>query len=274
MKTLSLRYLCSAMILLGSMHLTATESDMETKPVVTETSEETKVSSDENEQLVPAGTREVKINERLNIQTRLYQENKANLVSEAAPKKETLKNLLKAESAQFKFDDKASVTYATTHPGAFHFMYSVGLNYETLVTEDGNVWRINPYDSYKIMNWLSTDTVVVMRNHPWFFSSYGYCLVNLNTDTAVEATISLYVKPQYHTVFNHRVALIDDLRQMIWLEDGSVWSVMSADYNPIHWQIGDTVVIGINDSWYMEAYPNILINAVTLLDVRARCIHY
>jgi hypothetical protein len=276
MKTLSLislRYLSGAMLLMGSMHLTATEVDAETKPVVTDTTAEPKVSAEDSEKLTPAGSRALSSNEYLDIKKRLCAEDKKNSENAEAPKTEALKGLLKSESAQFKIGGEAKLTYISTHPGAYHFAYAVGLFGDTVTTEDGTVWNVNPNDSYKVFNWLSTDTIVVMPNHAWF-SCYGYCLVNLNTDTAVEATIGLYVKPPYHSVFNHRVTLIDDYRQMIWLEDGSVWSILNYDYQPIHWQVGDTVIIGINDGWYLNTNPNILINAVNLVGVRAVCIQY
>lgn len=264
---ISIKFLCGVMLLTGSMHLTATDSKEDCVA-----SSEVTVDS---EKYAPAGTRALLPNEYLDIKKRLCAEDKKNSLEQDAPKKDVLSNLLKAESASVKIGATASAksVYVTTHPGAYHFAFSIGVYGDTLTTEDGTVWNIHPADSYKVFNWLASDTIVVMPNHAWF-SSYGYCLVNLNTDTAVEATIRLYVKPAYHTVFNHRVVLIDDFYHKIWLEDGSVWSILSYDYQPIHWQVGDTVIIGINDGWYLNTNPNILINAVNLVSARAVCVEY
>ena len=48
------------------------------------------------------------------------------------------------------------------------------------------------------------------------------------------------------------------------LSDGSLWklsTVESSEYST--WLYNDTIIIGINDGWFMGTYPNLLINVNT-----------
>ena len=159
------------------------------------------------------------------------------------------------------------LVFFTSHPGAFHSPVLIG---DTVKLEDGSIWSISPDDSYKTLNWLATDAIVITKNSGWF-TSYKFRLSNQNTGIAVEANLQLFLTPYYHSIYNHRIVSIDDVLEMIWLEDGSVWSIASADYST-QWQILDTIIIGINDGRLSKNNPNILINANLLQTARARCI--
>jgi hypothetical protein len=161
--------------------------------------------------------------------------------------------------------------YITTHAGSLHWPVAVGILGEKIELEDGSVWAISAGDCYKTLNWLSTDMIVITPNHAWF-SSYAYRLNNQNTGASVEVNLSLYLNPVFHTVYNHVIVLMDDLLQMIWLEDGSCWSISAWDYTT-KWMVGDTVIIGINDGILSSSRPNILINANLLQYVRCNCIN-
>lgn len=216
---------------------------------------------------VPADVREEAKQETTQEESTIIPVVTENPASEA---EQILENPVEAIRNAHKFVTSRGAYYVTTHPGAYHQPILVTSFGEVVHLEDGSVWKVSPYDASKTINWMNTDVIVVTQNHHWF-SVYGYSLMNQTTGVSVEATISAFIVPAFHTVYNHRIIGLDDLRQMIWLEDGSVWSVHSSDYST-KWQLNDTIIIGINTSWYMTSRPNILINADILQHVRAICI--
>lgn len=267
MRTASLltsQLLCAALLLVGP-NLIATESAPLEMPAISEL----------KDNHLPAGGRTLLPSEYLDIKKRFAAEEAKEALKLGTSA--DMKMSLERQDYSAAADVKAAVTigsvYYSTHPGANHAVVARGVYGETLQLEDGAIWNIHPGDSYKVLNWLMTDTIIILPNHAWF-SSYGYCIVNLNTGVSVEASIGFYLNPVYHTQFNHRIVAIDDVRKLVWLEDGSKWSLLSVDYNPFHWQINDTVIIGINDGFYYDTYPNILINAVNLIHARTSCLSY
>ncbi len=169
----------------------------------------------------------------------------------------------------------ASTAFMTTHPGAVHTLKTYGILGDTLVLEDDAIWAVRPSDQNKcLFSWLDpfdANFVIITLNHE-LFSSYVFRLHNQTTGQSVAANLRLFLTLPYHSIYNHHVVAFDDVLKMIWLEDGSVWSVMSCDYST-QWQIGHTVIIGVNDGWFSSSRPNILINADLLNVVRANCIN-
>ena len=166
---------------------------------------------------------------------------------------------------------RAATFFVTTHPGAFHWPLAISPYGDRVELGDGSVWAIRSTDAYAVLNWYSTDIIVITPNHEWF-SIYSYRLNNQNTGVSVAANLSLFLSPVFHTIYNHRIVSFDDYARALWLEDGSVWSVYPDDYS-MKWAIGDTIIIGINDGWFSSTRPNILINANVLGRARATCLN-
>lgn len=209
------------------------------------------------------------------LEAKKFEKIKDNLISEAQKAKDALKNAIKisgdtASAPLTSLSAMASVYY-TTHQGAFHQPMAVSFFGDYVTLEDGSEWAVNPGDTYKTLNWLTSDIILIMPNYTWF-SSFNYKFINQATGVSVEVNLRTYINPLLHSVYNHRVVAIDDILQMIWLEDGSAWSISSSDYSE-KWQINDTVIIGLNDGWQSSSKPNILINANLLHYVRANCVY-
>lgn len=164
----------------------------------------------------------------------------------------------------------ASVRY-TSHSGAFHSPLSVSLLGDTVELEDGSIWAVAAGDTYKTLNWLTSDLLVITPNHTWF-SNYLYCMTNQNTGVSVK--VNLFLGPIYNGIFTHWIAAINYFTQEICLEDGSIWHLSgfdSAIFNK--WLLNDTIIIGVNDGFLSSSKPNILINVNTLTHSRAKCIY-
>lgn len=175
-------------------------------------------------------------------------------------------DLLKAESA---FTTEAG-TYYTSHNGAFHNPYFVSIFGDQVELEDGSIWSVASGDSYKTLNWYTSDLIVVTPNHEWF-SSYMFRMHNQNTNVSVKC--NLLLGPIYNGIFTHWIIAINYYTQEIWLEDGSIWQVTGFDSSTFSkWLANDTVILGVNDGFLSSSKPNILINVNTLTYVRANCI--
>ena len=99
---------------------------------------------------------------------------------------------------------------------------------------------------------------------------YEYCLYNERTDELVRVNIKR--ESAYNGIYTHWVVAVDGYYRQVILEDGSIWSIASHDANELHhWRVNDIVIMGINDGWNSDSYPNILINGNRLGYVEAVC---
>lgn len=164
--------------------------------------------------------------------------------------------------------------YLTSHAGAIHYPWGVSVYGDCVELEDGSRWGISISDSYKTLNWMITDRVVITQNRDWFPSSQ-FKLENLETGVAVSADLIEYLSQFFQNYYNYHVLAINDYSQEIWLNDSTVWKVFDNDYPVVweSWDFNDTIIIGVNKGWYSSSYPNILINANTLQYVRAKCMN-
>lgn len=265
----ALSYLLGAMLFAG--HCTVAADNPPAQPEVQKTEE--KPANKDDSKHEPAGTRAMLPSEYIAEKVRLASEQQNGVEEEVSA---DLSDIVGADASVGKYVQKGTKAgiYYTTHAGAFHCpmgIYPSVYGTSTIELEDNSIWTICPDDTLTLYNWLPTDVVVITPNHAWF-SVYDYCFVNQNTGTCVQANLTKFLNPLYHTIFNHRVVAIDDVLQMVWLEDGSVWSITSLDYST-RWMLNDTVIIGINDDWLSSSRPNILINANILHKVRTNCVN-
>lgn len=170
---------------------------------------------------------------------------------------------------------KAKATYLTTHPGALHYVTAVTYPYgDPVQLEDGSIWSISTSDSYKTLNWLTTDNILIVPNrNPVWYTIYPYCLLNQQTGVSVQATPTS--SPWFNGYYSRWIYSIDYYNCQVLLNDGSVWNVPFCDswilsgYLP-----GDYVTMGFNDSPGNGLGANILINFNTLQYVYSNCIYY
>lgn len=181
--------------------------------------------------------------------------------AEEAPIVATLEEESQDRSARALF-------YKTSHEGVFQAPISITLLGDEIELLDGSLWYIRPADRFKTLDWMITDTVVIMQNTSWF-SSYDFVMVNLNTGDRVE--VDMTMGPYYAGIYTYYIVAIDYFADEILLNDGSVWDISIFD-NIGHWMVNDTVIIGINDAFSLFN-PNILINVNTLDYVEGHCIN-
>jgi len=157
--------------------------------------------------------------------------------------------------------------FVTSHSGAIHHPIFVTAFGDGVQLEDESIWSVRPSDYMKTLNWLITDTIIILP--PGWFSGYDYVL--FNTDTGARINVNLVQQPRYNGIYSHWIAAIDYLNERVCLEDGSIWSISAFD-DVDDWLVNDMIIIGINDGWF-SVNPNILINVNTNEYVRGKCIY-
>lgn len=214
-----------------------------------------------NESRVPVGDRRVSMEEHLD------QQEKRCLLAEERSEKKCDEETISSRGLAVE-DGLVRKGYYTSHEGAFHRPISITLGGDMITLEDGSVWKVRAKDKYKTLDWLAGDSIVIIPNHSWF-SSYYYVLLNQNTGE--EVRVNLVLGPIYNGIYTHWVVAIDYYNQEVCLEDGSIWKISGSDYSTMKkWLVTDTIIIGINDSWFSNK-PNILINVNTLTYAAAVC---
>ena len=132
---------------------------------------------------------------------------------------------------------------------------------------------VHPDDRYKTLNWYTSDIILLVPNFEWF-SSYKFCLKNLNTDVTVKVNMHPDFGPLYYGLYTHWILSINYAYREICLEDGSLWKVSGLDDAIFFkWLPQDTLIIGTNTGFFSGTNPNILINVPMYNYVEGRCIN-
>jgi hypothetical protein len=219
-------------------------------------------AKEETDHIEP-GIRALSHAERVRIQEERANEEKDTEEEKQGEESEESKDALQTASVT-----KAGI-YFTTHPGAFYSPAAISVFGDSVELNDGSLWSIASGDTYKVLNWLSSDAVVLTPNHDWF-SSYMFRMTN--QDTGVSVKCNMVLGPVYNGIYTHWIIAIDYVSNEIYLDDGTRWSVTGWDSSTFNkWLPNDTVMIGINDGSRSGSHPNILINVNTLTYVRSIC---
>ena len=144
----------------------------------------------------------------------------------------------------------ASGIHFTSHAGAFHNPLVISFLGDSMELEDGSVWSISSKDSYKTLNWLTSDLLVITPNHDWF-TSYRFRITNQSTGVSVRCNLSLL--PVYNGLYTHWITAINYYTQEIALEDGSIWQISGFDSSTFtNGPVNDTIIIGVNDGSQLQ----------------------
>jgi hypothetical protein len=68
--------------------------------------------------------------------------------------------------------------------GSGHWIQSKNLTSSVITLEDGSIWQVAPYDSYKALTWLVVDDITVVENSD---PLYPYTLIDTNDGSSVHA---------------------------------------------------------------------------------------
>lgn len=291
MKSLSLaKFLCVTFLLAGSVAFANEPTEGHPTEEITSSAE-----VKEDDKFIKAGDRQLSDKDLMEMQTQYNASIVFNAQAKPGDKAPAPQGSAEAVIAAMatangysaqpvRYSSASGLDLITTHNGAFYHPISFGLLGSTIKLCDESVWTIQPSYAYITNNWITSDEIVITPNYT-IFSSYNYCLRNLNTNTMVKANLTLYVHPAYQTPANYQVIAYDDYNGTMVLSDGSEWRILTFDYSK-RWDIYDTVIIGLNDGQFskpgygyglndalLDPYysPNILINCNIQHYVRAVC---
>lgn len=267
---ITLRCLCGAFLLAGTMQAFAEEKKEETK--------KEEQGTDTEKKRIPVGSRMLSKAEHAAIQEKRASEaQESGLDAGDQGQRETVKAILDSKESRLSAAVNGVTlpaiqagSFVSTHPAAFHRPLSVSLSGDSIELEDGSIWAVAGGDAYKTLNWLTSDLLVITPNPKWFLI-YDYCITNVNTGVTVN--VSLVLGPLYDALYRHWIVSIDFYKNIIWLEDGTLWEMASGDSSAMkNWLAGDTVIIGHNEGWFSSYNPNILINVNVANYARGKCI--
>lgn len=142
-----------------------------------------------------------------------------------------------------------------------HFLNSYSYFDSLIQLEDGSFWQVRSYDMYKILNWASNDPLSIYPNSALFGSSF--IVENSVTRERVEVDFLSFPFEYYFSPTSHWVIAIDDWLNLIYLENGTCFSVRGVD-SIANWSVNDQVIIGNGRNEWFGSHDSILINETLL----------
>lgn len=143
------------------------------------------------------------------------------------------------------------------HNDTYYHVVSYSDNGDMVQLHDASKWAVNPSQWYTVPYWVQSDNIFIKPSSSCF-SSYKYVLFNYTTKQAVEVNLIQNPLPMGDRTF--RIVTIEPYARLVQLSDNTVWQVDAADTDFPYWQIGQRLLIGLNNHWRTAPLPNILIN--------------
>ena len=143
------------------------------------------------------------------------------------------------------------------HNDAYYHLVAFSDNGDVVQLHDASKWSVHPSQRHTVLYWVQTDNIFI-KPYSSCFSSYKFVLHNQTTQQAVE--VNLINPPLPMGAYTFRIVNIEPYARLVQLSDNTVWQVDAADANFPYWQVGQRLLIGLNNHWRTAPLPNILIN--------------
>jgi len=143
------------------------------------------------------------------------------------------------------------------HADAYHHLIAFSDNGDLVQLYDSSKWFVHPSQRYVVLQWVQSDELFIKPSASCF-SPYRYVLYNRTIQQAVEVNLAaapLFMGARTLTIIN-----IDPYQRLIQLNDNTVWTLDMTGASFAYWNIGQRVLVGVNNNWHHAAYPQILIN--------------
>lgn len=176
---------------------------------------------------------------------------------------------IQLKSAQTSVNNvQAGTNYTSVHPGAYHHIYTISPNFDQFQVEDGSTWSTYPGDRHKMSAWNTFHDLVFVQGQDEF-GSYMFKVINTSMKNST-VEVNMILGPIYRGLYTYHIIAIYPGDRKVVLSDYSQWDMSRWDKDVFKkWDIGQTIVIGLNDGSLTSFNPNILINVETLTYVRA-----
>jgi hypothetical protein len=143
------------------------------------------------------------------------------------------------------------------HSDAYYHLVAFSDTGDVVQLHDASRWSVHPSQRHVVLYWVQSDDIFIKPSSSCF-SSYRYVLHNRTTQQAVE--VNLISPPLPMGAYTFRIVNIEPYARWVQLSDNTVWQIDSQDKNFLYWQIGQRVLVGVNNQWRSAALPHILIN--------------
>lgn len=143
------------------------------------------------------------------------------------------------------------------HKDAYYHLVACSDNGNVIQLHDASKWSVQYNQRYTVLKWVQNDDLFIKPSSSCF-SPYRYVLYNRNLQQAVE--INLIKPPLLMGAFTFRIVNIEPYARLVQLSDNTIWQIDPQDFNFPYWQIGQRVLIGVNNNWRSSPLPHIIIN--------------
>lgn len=155
------------------------------------------------------------------------------------------------------------------HINSFNHIYGFNDDGSKIEMFDGSKWKVQ-VGRYKVLHWAQDNEIFIKPAYFWYTST-KYILYNRTLDQVIEADLSSC--PRSDSSYTYKITYIDSFNKLIILSDNTVWQMgLSANFKS--WQIGDRILIGVNNHWRTTTSPQILINVEIAGIPYCPAIHY
>lgn len=189
----------------------------------------------------------------------------ASLFCDPAPFPEVVKN--ETQKSSYLSDFQKQISYNPedaylhlVHNDTYYHLVAFSDNGDIVQLHDASKWAVHPSQRMTVLYWVQADNIFIKPNNSWFsfFSSYKYTLFNHTLQQSVE--VNLIEPPLPMGAQTFRIVNIEPASRMIHLSDNTIWQIDPTDRNFPYWQIGQRIVIGLNNYWSQNPFVNIFIN--------------
>ena len=153
------------------------------------------------------------------------------------------------------YDDEAYLQ--RIHKDAYYHLLAFSDTGEIVQLHDTSKWFVHPSQRHIVLKWFQSDELFI-KPCSSCFSSYQYVLYNRKSQEAVE--VNLKSSPLPMVAHSFRIVNIEPYNRLVQLSDNTIWQIDSQDYHFAYWQIGQRVLVGVNNGWRAAPLPHILIN--------------
>ena len=178
---------------------------------------------------------------------------------------------IKKEETEEKEDQKQTGYYSNGYPAVYfpyeaHNLVAISALGDSIVIEDGSIWKVAYSDRNAIKYWKETDPLIVYPNKAWFGRDH-YLVYNQVLEQYVRVTLTH--GPLLNHELSKQIIFIDYKKGEVVLNDESYWKISSSDrYLLEEWLVGDYIIIGKNNSLF-SGKEYILLNSNMYNHIRA-----
>lgn len=143
------------------------------------------------------------------------------------------------------------------HNDAYYHLVAFSDTGDVVQLHDASTWAVHPSQRNTVLHWAQSDNIFI-KPYSSCFSYYKYVLYNLSLQQAVEVNLIGYPLPMGEATFT--IINIEPYSRLVQLSDNTIWQIDLNDSNFPYWQIGQRVLVGVNNNWKKATLPHILIN--------------